>query len=271
MNPTLLWLCNLVDGRHVTMVHELWPCSLSHWKYDKRGGCLPQSCTFPMKLRMKRAWGFYNEGGGGCGFGGISFVGLFVSRAILALWLGWTMCYHDIRTLALFSSLLNARCSHSPIELNFLFLLFGLPASLMPSSSREERIRSVMRQMRYSPNMHRLFHCQIPVFTPLLNWTSYFSLSAHKLFWFLCYPDKKESDLLWCKWGTVMICITFSLSGSSCKNMPLDHSFFDAFAIQIRIIQTCGETDEEQSLTLGDRMKLFDPPDKKNRICGKVG
>jgi len=68
-----------------------------------------------------------------------------------------------------------------------------------------------------------------------------------------------------------MICITFSLSGSSCKNMPLDHSFFDAFAIQIRIIQTCGETDEEQSLTLGDRMKLFDPPDKKNRICGKVG
>jgi hypothetical protein len=51
----------------------------------------------------------------------------------------------------------------------------------------------------------------------------------------------------------------------------LDHSFFDAFVIQIRIIQTCGETDEERPLTLGDRMKLFDPSDKKNRICGEVG
>lgn len=168
------------------------------------------------------------------------------------------------------------------------FLFFGLPASLMPSSSREERIRSVMRQMRYSPNMHRLFHCRIPVFTPLLNWTSYFSLSADKLFWFLCYPDKKESDLLWGKWGTVMICITFSLSGSSCKVMRclclfllhvwteltfsfFGSQFFDAFVIQIRIIQTCGETDEERPLTLGDRMKLFDPSDKKNRICGKEG
>jgi hypothetical protein len=110
--------------------HDTWTlaCSLSHWKYDKTEGCLLQSCTFPMKLRMKRAWGFYNEGGGGGGrgIGGISFVGLFESRAILALWLGWTMCYHSIRTLALFSSLLNARCSHSPIELNFLFLIFWL-------------------------------------------------------------------------------------------------------------------------------------------------